>query len=560
VRESFASVITGKVMEMFDQIAIERIIWLLKKLKIMMRICLCIVLFLIAGCKTEKKEQAFVQKQPEKHRPLFHFTPPTGWMNDPNGMVYHNGIYHLFYQHNPDDIVWGPMHWGHATSSDLIHWEHRPIALYPDEHGTIFSGSAVVDHHNSSGLGSKENPPMVAIFTYHNAEKAAQGAIDFQTQGIAYSTDNGTTWTKYHNNPVLKNPGIADFRDPKVFWHEESKSWIMILAVQHHVRFYRSPNLMDWEYASSFGENAGAHGGVWECPDLFELKVENEEKSSSWVLLLSINPGGPNGGSATQYFIGDFDGYQFSNDHSDDTILWVDYGRDNYAGVTWSDIPSQDGRRVFIGWMSNWLYANKVPTEQWRSAMTLPRTLFLRHTDKGLRLFSEPVVEFEELRVNSLNLATREIDGDYNISSTYGLYLTHLEADLNFILNKETTGIRVVFSNTLGERLAFGYNVKDQLFYVDRSNAGKSDFSDQFSGIATAPYEIANNALHIRCIIDVSSIEMFAQDGECVMTEIFFPTEPFTILRIEAEGAPVQLKSGKLFGLKPAIDFNQIIK
>lgn len=519
----------------------------------MMRNCLYVVLIVMFGCKAEKKDQEFIEKMPEKHRPFFHFTPPAGWMNDPNGMVYHQGIYHLFYQHNPDDIVWGPMHWGHATSSDLIQWEHRPIALYPDEHGTIFSGSAVVDHRNSSGLGSNDNPPLVAIFTYHNAEKAAEGAIDFQTQGIAYSTDNGTTWTKYHNNPVLKNPGIADFRDPKVFWHEVSKSWIMILAVKNHVRFYRSPNLIDWEYASSFGENAGSHGGVWECPDLFELSVEGQEEATRWVLLLSINKGGPNGGSGTQYFTGNFDGYQFTNDHPDEMVLWLDYGRDNYAGVTWSDIPAEDGRRIFIGWMSNWMYANKVPTEQWRSAMTLPRTLFLRNTEKGPRVFSAPVVEFEDLRVNSLDLVSREIDGGFNIAATYGLYLTYLETDLHFTLDKKTTDIRLVYSNTVGENLSFGYNVKDQLLYIDRSKAGPSDFSDQFSGMATAPFEITGNKLSLRSIIDVSSIELFAMDGACVMTEIFFPSEPFTILRIETEGGPVQLERGKVYGLRPAL-------
>ncbi|MCC5930866.1 MAG: glycoside hydrolase family 32 protein [Cyclobacteriaceae bacterium] len=514
---------------------------------------LYILLVVVFACKMEKKDHENIITIPEQHRPLFHFTPPSGWMNDPNGMVYHNGTYHLFYQHNPDDIVWGPMHWGHATSSDLIHWEHRPIALYPDEHGTIFSGSAVVDHHNTSGLGSTENPPIVAIFTYHNAEKAANGEIDHQTQGIAFSTDDGKSWAKYKGNPVLENPGIADFRDPKVFWHEKTSAWIMILAVQDHIRIYRSPNLIDWEYASSFGEKAGAHGGVWECPDLFELAVENDEGNSKWVLLLSINPGGPNGGSATQYFTGGFDGYQFTNDHPDDMIQWLDYGRDNYAGVSWSDIPREDGRRIFIGWMSNWLYANKVPTEQWRSAMTLARKMTLRKTAHGLRLISEPVVEFEKLRVNTLNLATREIAGGFNLSATYGLFLTHFEADLHFELQENDSDISIIFSNTMGESLSFGFNAADEFFYVDRSNAGKADFSDQFSGKAIAPYALNGKKLNIRCILDVSSIEMFGQNGECVMTEIFFPSEPFTILRIEIEGKPVELKEGQIFALKPAI-------
>ena len=291
----------------------------------------------------------------EKYRPQFHFSPEKGWMNDPNGLVYFAGEYHLFYQYYPDSTVWGPMHWGHAVSKDLIRWKHLPVALYPDSLGYIFSGSAVADTSNTSGLGTKINPPLVAIFTYHNPESEKSGSNTFENQGIAFSIDKGRTWTKYHNNPVLKNPGIKDFRDPRVIWHEQTGKWIMILAAHDRVMIYSSPDLKSWSFESQFGEKAGAHGGVWECPDLFPLKISGQHQIK-WVMLVSINPGGPNGGSATQYFTGEFDGHNFVPDNTDEK--WIDWGPDNYAGSTWSEIPLTDGRRIFLGWMSNWQYRN----------------------------------------------------------------------------------------------------------------------------------------------------------------------------------------------------------
>jgi fructan beta-fructosidase len=291
-----------------------------------------IALFAAAGflsCNSAKKAMNETGYTNEKYRPQIHFTPKTGWMNDPNGMVFYNGTYHLMYQYNPDSTVWGPMHWGHATSKDLIHWEHRPIALYPDSLGTIFSGSAVVDLPNTSGFGKDGKPPLVAIFTHHDHAGERAGSSTYQNQSIAYSVDEGKTWTKYSGNPVVKNPGIKDFRDPKVSWHQASKKWIMTLATLDRISFYSSPNLKDWTKESEFGKDVGAHGGVWECPDLFPLDVNGK---TIWVLLVSINPGGPNGGSATQYFTGDFDGKTFTPFQTD--TRWIDYGPDNYAGVT----------------------------------------------------------------------------------------------------------------------------------------------------------------------------------------------------------------------------------
>ena len=300
--------------------------------------------------------------QMEQYRPQFHFTPKAHWMNDPNGMVYLNGKYHLFFQYNPDSTVWGPMHWAHAISKDMIHWKEQPISLYPDSLGTIFSGSAVIDKDNTAGFGKNA---MVAIFTHHNKKIEDQKTGLHQYQSLAYSLDEGKTWTKYKGNPVLPNPGIWDFRDPKVMWHTATGKWIMTLATKDRITFYSSPNLKKWTKESEFGEKLGAHGGVWECPDLFPLELEGK---THWVLLVSINPGGPNGGSATQYFTGDFDGKTFKPDA--EKQKWMDYGTDNYAGVTFSNTGA---RKVLMGWMNNWNYANVVPTKAWRGATTLPR-------------------------------------------------------------------------------------------------------------------------------------------------------------------------------------------
>lgn len=332
---------------------------------------------LFMGCKIEPSNKSIEKnigysKFKEPFRSQYHFTPERGWMNDPNGLVYNNGVYHLFYQYYPHATVWGPMHWGHATSTDLIRWEHKPVALYPDENGLIFSGSAVVDKYNTSGFGSNGQVPMVAVYTYHFMQGEKIGRDDFQTQGIAFSLDNGETWTKYAGNPVIGNKGTRDLRDPKVFWHEATKSWIMALVAGNHVKFYRSQNLKDWGNISDFGIDQGAHGGVWECPDLFPLKVEGSDKEK-WVLIISIGNGGPNGGSGTQYFVGDFDGTTFTSDQKE--YKWLDWGTDNYAGVTYNQVPNGD--RIFIGWMSNWQYALTTPTSNWRSAMTLPRKLTL---------------------------------------------------------------------------------------------------------------------------------------------------------------------------------------
>jgi fructan beta-fructosidase len=482
----------------------------------------------------------------EPHRPQFHFSPPANWMNDPNGMVYANGEYHLFYQYFPNATVWGPMHWGHAVSKDLIHWENLPVALSPDKLGYIFSGSAVFDAKNTSGFGTKKNPPLVAMFTYHDPEGEKSGRNNFQYQGIAYSVDNGRTWTKYDKNPVIPNTeNLRDFRDTKVFWNEKLKSWSVVFAVKDHVRFYNSPNLKDWKITGEFGKIDGTHDGVWECPDIFPLKIGNKTK---WVLLVSINPGGPNGGSATQYFIGEFDGKTFKNDNKSGEVLWLDLGRDDYAGVTWSNAPKD--RRIFLGWMSNWDYAQKVPTEKWRSAMTLPRELSLKNTEKGIRLVQMPVKETETLREKEfLSAKNQPVEKELNIGEGKSpLVEMELEIDLSQT-TAENFGVEL--GNAKGETYKIGYEVKTQKFYSDRTKSGEKDFSDVFAKNKHIAQHLSNGkTLKIHLFFDAASVEMFADEGVTTMTEIFFPGEDFTKFKIYSNGGKTMFTKAKAWNLK----------
>jgi len=475
----------------------------------------------------EDKNLKFYQ---EKYRPQFHFSPETGWMNDPNGLVFFGGEYHLFYQYYPDSTVWGPMHWGHAISTDLVHWTHLPIALYPDSLGYIFSGSAIVDNDNTTGFGDGDIPPIVAIFTYHNSELDRSGSETFQSQGIAFSTDKGRTWSKYAGNPVLPNPGKRDFRDPKVFWHEESGKWIMILAVHDRVQIYSSPDLKSWSLESEFGENAGAHGGVWECPDLFSLKVGGSS-STRWIMLVSVNPGGPNGGSATQYFTGSFNGHRFIPDATNEK--WIDWGSDNYAGVTWSGIPDIDGRKLFIGWMNNWNYATVVPTDVWRSAMTIPRELSLIKQKESYLLVSEPVSELDSLRSGSRSLFAgrnrKETGKGFSLDGP-GLNQCELNFEFNIGMEFKDT-LKLILENELGEKIIAGYSGITKQVFIDRTLSGNSSFSKGFASVVKAPY-VASEVLKIRMFIDAASAELFVDDGKLVMTTLFFPNENYSKLRL----------------------------
>jgi len=474
----------------------------------------------------------------EQHRPQYHFSPPSKWMNDPNGMVFYKGEYHLFYQYYPDSTVWGPMHWGHAVSKDLLHWQHLPIALYPDSLGLIFSGSVVVDKNNTSGLQKGTELPLVALYTYHDLKKEKAGKeMDFQYQGMAYSLDKGRNWMKYANNPVIKNNGVKDFRDPKVIWHEASKHWVMVLAVADRIDFYRSKNLKDWNFSSSFGKEEGSNGGVWECPDLIEMTVEGTRKKK-WVLIVSIGNGGPNGGSATQYFTGDFDGRTFINNNSKETMRWLDYGPDNYAGVTWSNTGHQ---KLFLGWMSNWNYAQVVPTQSWRSAMTIPRNLMLKNTKDGYWLYSKPVKNLATLRQprQTLYYSKPQI--------TKGLNECIVSFDLS---GSAATDLGISFTNEENEVLKVGFNKEQNQFYIDRSKAGDNSFSKLFTGKAVAPRLLNSNIIKLHVFIDHSSVEVFGDDGSVVLTALFFPKKPLTGVQLYADKEKRSMQKAVLYPLK----------
>ncbi|OAS89241.1 MULTISPECIES: glycoside hydrolase family 32 protein [Metabacillus] len=483
------------------------------------------------------------QKYKEQYRPQFHFTPEENWMNDPNGMVYFNDEYHLFYQHHPFGTTWGPMHWGHAVSKDLIHWEHLPIALFPDEHGTIFSGSAIVDWNNTSGFFD-DQPGLVAIYT--SADNYPDSDRPRQRQSLAYSIDNGRTWVKYEGNPVLSDVNITDYRDPKVFWHHDTNKWVMVLATEQSVTIYTSPNLIDWEYASEFGNKAGSHDGVWECPDLFQLSIDDDKSNQKWAMLVSIGDNSEfKEGSRTQYFIGQFDGTTFVNDNDDDTILWLDYGRDNYAGVTWSDSP--DERRIYIGWMSNWRYANQVPTNEWRSAMTLPRELTMTSTEEGVRLVQKPVSEINKIRKET-NIH-KEIIIDSNNSVFFDLNNKLMEIEIEFEqINSSEFDLLIQHSET--EKTIISYDVRNSSLLVDRTNSGENSFSTSFPAVQEAPLKMKNNKVKLQLFIDTSSIELFANDGEIAMTSLIFPSEIGKGLTLVSNGGSTNVSTLKVTELE----------
>ena len=483
-------------------------------------------------CKEMKLSDTFDTGNREKFRPTYHFSPLYGWMNDPNGMVYKDGEYHLFYQHNPYGSKWGNMHWGHAISKDLINWEHRPDAITPDALGTIFSGSAVVDTDNTAGFGAGA---IVAIYTQNS---------DRQVQSIAYSTDNGRSFTKYENNPVLTSDA-RDFRDPKVFWHKETQRWIMLLAVGQEMQIFSSSNLKDWAFESSFGEGQGAHGGVWECPDLFELPVDgtNEKK---WVLLCNLNPGGPFGGSATQYFVGTFNGKEFVNESPSKT-KWMDWGKDHYATVTWSDAP--DNRRIAIAWMSNWQYANDVPTSQYRSPNSVPRDLSLFTVDGETYLQSAPSPELLKLRDISKKRSFK-VNGTRTIKDMIAGNEGAYEIELT-IENQHADVIGFRLYNDKGEEVDMQYDMKEKKFSMDRRKSGEVSFNENFPMLTWTAIESGKEALKLRLFVDKSSVEAFGDGGRFVMTNQVFPSEPYNHIDFYSKGGAYKVDSFVVYKLKP---------
>ena len=477
----------------------------------------------------------------ERYRPQFHFTPPLNWMNDPNGMVFYRGEYHLFYQHNPHGNEWGHMTWGHTVSSDMLHWKHLPLALHEEYGVMIFSGSAVVDWRNTSGFGTGSEPPLVAIYTGHGHGK--------QTQDIAYSNDRGRTWTKYAGNPVI-DLKEANFRDPKVMWHEPSRQWIMVVSMANdlYVQFYGSPNLRDWTWLSNFGPAGVPNKPNWECPDLFELPIEGSQGETRWVLEVDMGNQAVAGGSGGEYFVGEFDGMEFKAEHSLDRVSWVDYGRDFYAPVSWSDVPQSDGRRLWLAWMNNWETA-LLPTHPWRSAMSLPRSLALRRTPEGLRMVQHPVEELKSLRQNAVRLGRQVIESGTTELGTQGIQGNQIEIIAEFkLMTSREFGIRV--SKGEGEETIVGYDVDTQSMFVDRTRSGDVDFHPRFAGKHVGPLPVEKGSVRLHLFVDTSSIEVFGNDGYTVITDRIFPSPDSQSIELYSKGGPTTLTSLEFWSLK----------
>jgi fructan beta-fructosidase len=456
----------------------------------------------------------------QQFRPQFHFTPLKNWMNDPNGLVYYKGEYHLFFQYNPFGDQWGHMSWGHAVSGDLVHWKQLPVAI-PEANGVmIFSGSAVVDRHNSSGLcgnsGLGDASCLVAIYTGYNGKT--------QNQNLAYSNDRGRTWTKYSRNPVI-DLHLADFRDPKVFWYRPNHTWVMVVALptQHRVRLFSSKDLKHWTALSDFGP-AGATGGAWECPDLFNLPVENEPGQSRWVLNVNLNPGGVAGGSGNQYFVGGFDGKRFVDDNSKSKVLWADYGKDFYASTSFSDIPTSDGRRIWMGWLGNWEYAAHVPTSPWRGIQSIPRVLKLRRLPQGIRLVQEPVEELRDLRGRHFAIEDQSIDAANRMLRSNRVQGDTLEIKAIFEPeHAQSFGVEVRKSPT--EETTIGIDRGKSELFADRTRSGNTIFDPRFSGVQTSPLNLEEGkAIELHIFVDRCSVEVFVNGGVRVISNLIFPS------------------------------------
>lgn len=474
-------------------------------------------------------------KNSEEFRPQYHHTPKTGWMNDPNGMVYKDGRYHLYYQYNPYGSKWGNMHWAHASSTDLIHWEHHGIAISRDTLGHIYSGSAVVDKLNTSGFGKDA---LVAIYTSHN-DKA-------EVQSIAYSTDNGMTFTKYEGNPVLvAEDGIRDFRDPKVFWFEPDEKWVMVLSAREEVRFFSSRNLKDWEYTGAFGKGFGAHSGCFECPDLVQLPVDGTDSGKKWMLIVNINPGGPFGGSATQYFTGDFDGNTFVCDTAPEVTKWMDYGKDHYATVTFSNT----GERVIaLAWMSNWQYAKIVPTKQFRSSNSIPRDISLFTCPSGTYAASSPSEEVTGLRKSAISFNAMTLEQDAAETIEVGAQPFELSFTINPVNANSNT---LTLSNSKGEKLYIIFDYDAGLVSVDRNSSGLMTDNPGFSTITSAPLTLCNNAdgYQVRVFVDRSSVELFVDNGRIAMTSLVFPEEYYSEISLSSLGGAASVQELNIYEL-----------
>ena len=505
------------------------------------------------------------------YRPSYHFTPLYGWMNDPNGMVYKDGEYHLYFQYNPYGSKWGNMHWGHAVSRDLIHWEHLDPAIARDPVGHIFSGSSVVDKKNTAGFGKDA---IIAIYTNNSVNHD-------EVQCIAYSNDNGRTFTKYEGNPVLTPfDGLKDFRDPKVFWYEKDKCWFMIVSADKETRFYKSKNLKKWNYVSAFGKGLGQQPCQYECPDFFQLPVNGDEKNMKWVMTMNINPGCWFGGSATEYFVGDFDGKNFTCPDAND-VKWLDWGKDHYATVTFSNT----GNRVLaITWMSNWQYANLTPFKQNRGANGLPRELKL-YEKNGKYYISEDVApEALALRKSTKELGSQTVEGEKAFAgATSGMEgAFEIEADVTADANG-IAGIELY--NNKRERTLIYIDMKEGKVVMDRTESGLTDFGKQsvphdielawdkqraaegkqpariensinykndFALATWAPLSLCQEGkktFHLDIFADKSSIELFVDGGRIAMTNLVFPVAPYENVKLYSQGGKAEFQNMKIHTL-----------
>lgn len=469
-------------------------------------------------------------------RPYYHFTPPQNFMNDPNGLVFFDGEYHLFYQYNPFGIDWGHMSWGHAVSRDLLHWEHLPLALQEENDIMIFSGSAVVDWQNTSGFGIGDQPPLIAIYTGHSQSE--------QTQNIAYSTDRGRTWTKYAGNPVI-SIGSTEFRDPKVFWHPKSGQWIMVtvLADRHQVRFDGSPDLKGWTHLSDFGP-AGMTDGAWECPDLFPLPVEGQPEGRKWVLKMDVQFG-----IGAQCFIGEFDGQCFISDEPTDQFIRIDHGKDFYAAQSWSD--TLDSRRIWIAWMNNWEYARVSPAETWRGQFSIPREVHLMNGDEGLHLIQRPIPELRKLRKERFRVVNADSSFANRLLAECKAELAHeIIAEFEIDNTASRFGFRVRAGD--GEATLIGYDSESQTLFVDRRASGDASFSGRFAGVHSASLPPVDGKIQMHIFVDAGSVEVFGNAGMVVLSECIFPSEQSQRLEFFAEGGNVRVTSLDVYLLNPA--------
>lgn len=479
------------------------------------------------------------------YRPQFHYTPPENWMNDPNGLVYHDGTYHLFHQYNPAGNQWGHMSWYHATSSDLVHWSHEGVALPEEDGAMIFSGSAVVDVQNTLGVGTDTAPPLVAIYTSHRADSDNGPS---QAQCLAYSVDSGATWAKYEGNPVLEHED-PDFRDPNVFWHEPTQAWVMAVALaeQRKIQFYASADLVDWTLLSEFGP-AGSTAGIWECPALFRAPVQGRDETA-WVLSVDVGSGAIAGGSGSQYFVGTFDGVEFTP-HANSLAHaphWADFGPDFYAAIPWNNVPPSDGRTLWLGWMNNWDYADQLPTSPWRGAQTIPRTVALRPVDGRLHLVQQPVQELNTLREHHVHLEGIRLPDATKTDATKTLTNNGISGDTLELMadffpgSASTVGLTIRVGKR--ERTIVGYDAASHSVFTDRTRSGSSSIGGGFPARHTAPLTAHKDHVSLHVLVDRSSVEVFANGGERVLTHRIFPAPGSTGVSVFATGGTAEVAS-----------------